>query len=210
MIEKLSKNLKLTLQRKDDEQSQAEGILFGAIEGKSLIAGGFGDVDFTVGEELVVRISTDGSIYWFWTKIMEKVDFEGSTYFLSYPKQMESLDQRKVPRMQVFIPVNAILSTEVSGDANELKGALTDLSLDGCCLQSPKDRPENASCVLTFSLPGTNEVYELKGEVVRLVSTEAFKRYGMKFVQNSKGDSNLSKLQDWVKNNQSFGIHVGN
>ena len=201
MMEKLSKNLKLTLQRKDDDSTMMVGILFGAIEGKSLIAGGFEGDGFEVGEELVVRLASGGSIYWFWTKIIQKVDFDGATYFLSYPKQMESLDQRRVPRMQVFIPVRAMLTTEVESTEAELKGALTDISPGGCCLQSITELPENASCVLTFSLPGTDDVYELKGEVVRLISTEAFKRYGMKFSGHGQDKTAMAKLESWVRDN---------
>ena len=204
MLGKLNKNLHLTLQRDGEDEIPSEGVLFGAIEGKSLIAGNFTGSDFQVGEELMVRIAAEGTIYWFWSTIMKKVEFDGTTYFLSYPRQMESLDQRTVPRMQVFIPVNAMLSSDGEERGFELHGALTDVSGDGCCLQSSVQLPENSTCLLSFSLPGTEDVFILEGQVVRLSQSEAFSRYGMKFKDSSRDQSSLGKLREWVDKNAAL------
>ncbi len=181
------------------------GVLYGSVPGQYLIAGGFQGVTFFVGDELILRTVHENQLIGFWATVVEKIEKGGTLYLLSYPEQVETVNVRKNERMNVFVPVE-IQVTSGSGDGENLhlfQGALVDLSGSGCCVSAKKKLQNVSNCKLTFSLPGSSQVYILEGKVVRS-QRDGGARAGVEFIKDRKNASTVGQVKSWVSSNIGF------
>ena len=194
----ITQNLPLMVQWPGEEKGpRYAGVLYGSIPGQRLIAGGFQDVAFSVGDELILRTVLENHVIGFWATVVEKIEVGGALYFLSYPEQVESVDLRKTNRLNVFVPVEIEVSTG-EGESERLhilQGALVDLSGSGCRLAGKNDLRDVSRCKLTFTLPGSGQVYILDGKVVH---GQGAGKAGVEFVRDGSNAPIVSEVKSWV------------
>lgn len=198
---KFTPSYQLTVERPGPEEGRHNGVLYGSISGQCLIAGGFGSLQLTPGEELIVRAAIGGHIIGFWAKVTERIDRAGTFYLLSYPEQVETLDLRKAERMDLFVPARIELRRENGqGDqVDSFEGALVNLSGDGCCLSAGTALGENLWCTLSFTLPGSGEVFQVEGRVVRKnPSAGELGRVGVEFAKGGENAPAVGEIRDWL------------
>lgn len=198
---KFTPSFDLTVERPGEEEGRHNGRLYGSIGGECLIAGGFGEFELTPGEELIVRAAIGGHIIGFWAQVVEKVERAGTFYLLSYPEQVEKLDLRKTERMDLFVPAHIELRRE-NGQGERLEtfeGALVNLSGDGCCLSAGASLDENLWCTLSFTLPGSQEVFQVQGRVVRKNASETERgRVGVQFAKSGSNAPAVGEIREWL------------
>ena len=206
---RFTQNLPLMVRFPGEEGGeQRDGMLYGSVEGECLIAGGFGEEEFAVGQELIARTVLQGHVIGFWATVKQKMEGVGTMYLLSYPSQVESLDLRKSPRLNVFIPAEF----EIHGQGKEYKkqnfrGVLVNLAGEGCCFSSGKGLPEKFQCKFTFSLPGSGESLTLSGKVIRnCVENEDMAKLGVEFSRGRTDKAATDQVKAWISSNQPFAI----
>ena len=187
----------------DIEKKRHSGSLYGNIQGKRLIVGGFESAEFEIGQELIIRMVMDGSVVGFWATVMESFKTDETCYLLTYPEQFETLSLRKSERMSVFIPaeIHISMSSDDGSEQHQFEGILTNISNDGCCLNSKNPIPSDMYCKLSFTLPGDSHQYILEGKVVRqLTEKEAFQQ-GVQFVNDQNNLLAMSDIRSWITQN---------
>ena len=188
--------------------AQYEGLLYGGVPGRYLIAGGFGEA-FEVGQELIVKTTIGGHVVGFWAKVEVCVAAAEEIYLISYPEQVERLDLRRSQRMNVFIPARVEIAAENghSGKAMRFEGVLVNLSGEGCCLSSEGNLPDNLQCRLTFSLPGDDGSFLLTGNVTRTRVGEApgtVTQAGVEFGGDKDNAAALHQIRAWISANKQY------
>lgn len=202
-----AQNYPLTVERPGEKEEQPwAGTLYGSIRGRCLMVGGFSGGEFSVGEELLVRMSLESHIVGFWATVTEKLETIETIYLLSYPEHVEYLNWRKSPRVKVFIPAEIQLSSTIDGEpCANFQGVLLDLSGKGCCISSQDQLPETLHCNIKFSLPGSDESFQLSGDIVRKYApNEQVSNIGVNFGSGPENKSAMDQIGHWVSSNKDF------
>lgn len=198
---KFTPSFQLTVELPGDNEVRHSGVLYGSIGGECLIVGGFADFTPTTGEELIVRAAIGGHIIGFWAQVIDKIERAGTFYLLTYPEQVEKLDLRKAERMDLFVPTRIELRRE-NGQGERVDsfdGALVNLSRDGCCISAGAALDENLWCTLSFTLPGSQEVFQVQGRVVRKKPGAGEKeRVGVEFAKSGPSAPAVGEIRDWL------------
>ena len=190
-----------------DDSVKHEGRLFGAVPGRYLIAGGFGEADFKEGDELVVKTTIGGHVIVLWAKVEKRIDGKERLYLLSYPQQIEKLDLRKAERLNVMIPVEMRLSGGAGSSFVEIKagGFLLNLSDRGVCSAVKGTGRSTCICELKFSLPGVSELFVVSGQVVKMNREgERVANFSVQFGEGARDSTALDKIREWISEKHTF------
>ncbi|MCZ6474358.1 MAG: PilZ domain-containing protein [SAR324 cluster bacterium] len=203
-----SQNFPLTVERPgQNEEQRWAGTLYGSIRGRCLMVGGFSGREFSVGEELLVRTSLESHIVGFWATVTDKLETMETIYLLSYPEHVEYLDWRKSPRINVFIPAEIELSSSAgSGEPySKFHGVLLNLSGNGCRVSSQDELPETLHCNIKFSLPGSDESFQLSGDIVRkYMPSQQVSSIGVNFGSRPENKPATDHIGHWISSNKAF------
>lgn len=206
---KFTENIPLTIQRPPQSGGGSHtGILYGSVQEKYLIAGGFEGTELEVGEEMMVRLSSGGHMLGFWARVIDRVEgvgrIEGAEvlYFLSFPEHVETLNMRKAERMNLFVPVQVRLTESAGGGEQIFEGALINLSSNGCCLNALTVLKDNPWCELRFHLPGVDQEFLVEGRVVRSGEERSkVSEMGVEFAGASGPVATAGKIRNWLESN---------
>ncbi len=160
--------------------------LVGGQPGQCLVATCPGAL-FTVGGlgpeiELTVSFLEGGRIFGFRSPVLGRYHNGGLRFiFLEYPRQVETMDIRRYPRIACSLPAR------LWADGQELPAVVIDLSLGGAGVVSktgegfPPELGVEAAVWLRCRLPGERKPQELAGVVRSLVCQDGWLRVGMEF-----------------------------
>lgn len=198
----LARNLpvEVTLGEEAEERTY-EGKLYGNVEGKGLLVGGFKQVSLEVGQELTFRVRTEGTVVGFWGTVLERMEPSRGIYLLSFPERMEAVTRRAAQRLTVLIPVQLeLFNGEPETEKGPRSAVLTSLSIGGCALVSGTELPDTAHCRLTFSLPGDDHSHVFEG-LVRRCDPDGRKRViGVQFIGEDRAPGAGKELDAWIHN----------
>ncbi len=76
--------------------------------------------------EIICRYLHSGFVYGFRSRVLHQMTDPFRFLFLSYPKSVESVSLRHDPRVDSFLPSDAVIGGQ------KFRGAITDLSIGGC------------------------------------------------------------------------------
>lgn len=184
-----------------------QGVLYGSVPGRFLIAGGFEEGEYSEGDELIVKTTVGGHVIGFWAKVESRIDVKERLYLLSYPEQVEQIEFRETDRVNVMIPAEISIYSGMEGRSKSVKfeGVLLNLSDKGCCLSSKGDWPNDMHCELKFALPGGGDTFALSGQVIRMNREgERLAKIGVQFFDGKESSSIMKDLQDWLTEKRAF------
>lgn len=190
-----------------EDKGPHQGMLYGTIPGRNIIVGGFETIEFSEGDELVVKSTIGSHVIGFWAKVEQCVAGREKLYLLTYPKQVDELNLRKTERVNVMIPVEMNHAAGGAGETEEInfKGLLLNISDGGCLLRSERPWPDDLHCGLKFTLPGEADSFILSGEVVRLNGEgNRVGNFGVQFGNGPINARALKELRDWIAEKRTF------
>ena len=130
----LNRSLNILAQRQGSEGSpKHKGFLVGNIHKELLVLGGIQDANFSIGDNLVIRLVLGSEAVGFVTTVKETAKAPLKLYFVSFPEKVESVNLRKAQRLNVFLPaeIQAKNSNGGGADLHLLQGMVLNISGGG-------------------------------------------------------------------------------
>lgn len=111
---------------------------------------------------------------------------------IAYPEAIEGLDEGGTTRLNVNLPVRIV----APGGGQDLKGVMTDISLEGCQIKCEQLLVAGDGVVIKGALPGVGEPFELAGLVrVAMKMADGGGAHGVEF--DADDTENLDRLKDY-------------
>ena len=151
----LNRSLNILAQRQGSEGSpKHKGFLVGNIHKELLVLGGIQDANFSIGDNLVIRLVLGSEAVGFVTTVKETAKAPLKLYFVSFPEKVESVNLRKAQRLNVFLPaeIQAKNSNGGGADLHLLQGMVLNISGGGGAFSPPR-APWNPSPRSTSRFP---------------------------------------------------------
>jgi c-di-GMP-binding flagellar brake protein YcgR len=129
-------------------------------------------LDFERGMPLTLRLMHESKVYGFEAEVLARITMPFPLLFLTYPKDVESLNLRKGKLYKVMLdtaytPVPADDVHEIGdGEIEERKGLILNLSENGALLETDWPMEVGESISLSFALPEHGQVDGVKAKVL--------------------------------------------
>ncbi|MBI4081839.1 MAG: PilZ domain-containing protein [Candidatus Lambdaproteobacteria bacterium] len=202
---KLNRNRPIVVQRAQAPDGQTcSGTLIGNCATDLLIVGGFKDVEFAVGDRIIVRMLIDDQAVGFQTTVKEIVRSPVHLYFLEYPEQVLAINLRKSERIKVFLPAEVRADKAGEREVLMLKTVVVNLSSGGCMISSKRNVEPKSDIAISFSLPGDKFVFTLTACVLDSKHHDGVFAQRARFSDFRENLPKVAEISKWIGQNLSF------
>ena len=203
----LNRSLNILAQRQGSEDSpKHKGFLVGNIHKELLVIGGIQDADFSIGDNLIIRLVLESEAVGFVTTVKEIAKAPLKLYFVAFPERVESVNLRKSLRLTVFFPaeVRAKKSPEEGADVHLLQAMVLNISGGGCFFTIKNATEPFPEVNISFSLPGEKHVHSIRAKVLDSTARKAITGQRVKFAEIVENVAPLADINRWVEQHSSF------
>lgn len=204
----LAESTQLFAQRIDTkDKGRHQGNLVGNIKDELLLIAGFDDVEFGLGEHIVLRMVMGNYLIGFRAEVIKKIN-DPVIYIVNFPINIESINLRKTDRINAFFPAEVHLSTTNNGEKEiqVLQTRIVDISIGGCSFRSKTRLKENIDVGVTFTLPGDRVLHTISGTVLQSVHAKGVFNNRIKFGHENLNLPIIDEIDNWVTESLSFAI----
>ena len=203
----LNRSLNISAQRQSSEGSpRHKGFLVGNIHKELLVLGGIQDAEFSIGDNLIIRLLLENEAVGFVTTVKEIAKAPLKLYFVSFPEKVESVNLRKAQRLSVFLPaeVQARKTPEQGSDIHLLQAMVLNISGGGCFFTTKSAAGPFPEVNISFSLPGEKHVHSVRAKVLDSTAQKAITGQRVKFTDTVKNVAPLADISRWIEQHASF------
>jgi hypothetical protein len=203
----ISTSLPITVQRTQGDSARIPGTLVGNIHDEFLILSGLKDIDLQIGEQIVVRMVHESSVYGYQSSVQGIIEAPVKMFVISYPQRVESVNLRKSERLKVFFP--ASVRAPVNPPAQDLQilsGMLLNISSGGCCFSSKRQVQTSSRISLSFSFPGETHVYNVRGVVLVTLAGDGVYAQRVQWLKEGPDQPVLAAIGRWIEQNVPFAL----